>query len=85
MKTIEEKILKQISLQNKMVTESNVNLVNCGSCGSVMLHEVTAIKQDMEKEDYEIECPFCGFKSEPCDFPDYFYDGMELSGEFNEE
>lgn len=85
MKTTEEKLLDQISLQNKMITESNINLVNCGSCGSVMLHEVIVVTQDMKEEEYSIECPFCGFKSEPCDFPDYFYEGMELSNEFYKE
>lgn len=83
MKTREEKILKQIELQNRIVLLADVNLVNCGSCGDVMLHEVVNITDEMEEEDYAIECPYCDFKSEPCDFPDFFYDGMELSEEFD--
>lgn len=79
MKTREQKLTEQIELQNRMVCEANINLVNCGNCGSVMLHEIVIITQDMKEEEYDIECPFCNFKSEPCDFPDYFYDGMELS------
>ena len=77
--TREEKILEQIELQNRIVLLANINLVTCGNCGSVMFHEVVVITQDMEEEEYEIECPYCDFKSEPCDFPDFFYDGMDLS------
>jgi len=73
--TREEKRINQIRLQDRIVATSGVNLVTCGSCGSVMLHEA---KQE------EIECPFCDHISEPCDFPDYFYEGFELSGEFED-
>lgn len=66
----QQKILNQIALQNQMVLDAKVNLVTCGSCGSVMLHE---INQE------EIECAFCDFKSEPCNFPDYFYNGFEFN------
>lgn len=72
----EEKILNQIRLQNKIVLEAKVNLVECGNCGSTMFHEIV--------ED-EVECPYCDMKSDPCDFPDFFYDGMELSEIFNLE
>jgi len=71
----QDKILKQIALQNLIISKANVNLVNCGSCGSVLFHST---------KDEEIECPFCDFKSDPCDFPDYFYTGLELSAEFEE-
>ncbi len=66
-----------------MVRKAGINLVNCGDCGSVILHEVVTITQETKAEDYTIECPFCEFKGEPCDFPDYFYEGMELSQIFN--
>jgi uncharacterized Zn finger protein (UPF0148 family) len=71
----QDKILKQIELQYEIVTKAKVNLVNCGSCGSVLFHST---------KDKKIECPFCDFKSNPCDFPDYFYTGLELSAEFEE-
>jgi len=64
----EEKIENQVRLQNKMVMEAKINLVTCGNCGSPLLHEI---------DEEEIECPFCDMKSDPCDFPDYFYTGME--------
>lgn len=84
MKTREQKIIEQIELQNK-IQSAGFNIVNCGSCGSVVLHECVTITEDMAEEEYSIECPYCDFKSEPCDFPDFLYDGMELSAEFNEE
>ena len=76
----EEKLQKQTELQNKIIANAKVNLVNCGHCGSVMLHEVKPIN-----EDDDIECPFCDFKSEPCDFPDYFYEGFEQSATFTND
>jgi len=51
------------------------NLVDCGSCGSTFLHRT-------QHED--IECPFCDYRSEPCDFPDHFHEGFCDSGEFND-
>ena len=68
-----EKLARQSDLQWRIQRDAKVNIVNCGSCGSVLLHEIN---------EEDIECPFCGFESEPGDFPDYFYDGFEGSGEF---
>lgn len=73
MKTIKEKVLEQIKLQEEIQKVSNINIVNCGDCGSVLLHKIS------ESED--IVCPYCGFTSEPCDFPDFLYNGMEISEE----
>lgn len=69
----EKKILAQIELNEQILQKANVNIVTCGSCGSMLLHE---------RQQEEIECPYCDHTSEPCDFPDYYYEGMELSGEF---
>jgi len=44
--------------------KANINIVTCGECGDVLLHSTEAS---------EIECPHCGFTSEPCDFPDLFH------------
>jgi hypothetical protein len=76
-KTIREKVIEQIALQEELQSVSGINIVNCGSCGSVLLHKIT------ESED--IVCPYCNFTSEPCDFPDFLYSGMENSAEFDEE
>jgi hypothetical protein len=60
------KIDIQIQIASGMQA-SGYNVVTCGKCGCVNLHE-------MHQE--EIECWSCDYKSEPCDFPDYFYEGM---------
>lgn len=75
-KTIREKILEQIALQEEVQSVAGINIVNCGDCGSVLLHKID------ESED--IVCPYCDFTSEPCDFPDFLYSGMENSEEFDE-
>lgn len=71
-----DKLRNQAQLQGEIVAKAGINIVNCGNCGSVMLHRTN---------EENIECPFCEFESEPCDFPDYFYEGFELSGEFKKE
>jgi len=70
------KLAKQSDLQRLIQRDANVNLVNCGNCGSVLLHKVGVD---------DIECPFCEFISDPCDFPDYFYDGFRDAIVFDEE
>jgi hypothetical protein len=54
----------QLELQQEIVKASGINIVTCGNCGSVVLHEV-----DQE----QIECPDCAFEGDPCDFPDLNY------------
>ena len=71
-----EKIIEQIDLQEEIQKKAQINIVNCGSCGSVLLHRIN---------DEDIECPYCNFISEPSDFPDFFYRGLENSLEFNNE
>lgn len=68
----EEKIKNQLDLQFK-IQQKGFNIVTCGRCGDVLLHEVN---------DEDIECPHCDFVSDPCDFPDLFYEGIELSSVF---
>lgn len=77
--TTREKILEQIELQEE-IQSNGINLVTCGSCGGVLLHRTTSIHEDID-----IVCPYCDFTSEPCDFPDYFYTGLENSEEFEPE
>ena len=75
---------KGMSRRNKRVSQegyqkemqgAGLNLVDCGSCGSTFIHRTSH---------EEIECPFCDYRSEPCDFPDHFHDGFADSGEFND-
>ncbi len=62
-KRLEKFEAEQLELLKEMQI-AGYNIVTCGDCGSVILH-----KTKVE----EIECGYCGLKSEPSDFPDYFY------------
>lgn len=66
------KLDKQVELQRQLQM-CGYNVVTCGSCGTVNLHETRPIKPD---QDTDIECWACGMISDPCDFPDMFYEGM---------
>lgn len=79
MKTIREKVLEQIDLQEEIQRVAGINIVNCGNCGSVLLHRIVPLAMDTPLEDYDITCPYCDFQSEPCGFPDFLYQGMEHS------
>lgn len=80
-KTIREKVIEQIRMMEVIQEKANINIVNCGHCGSVILHERFDKKGEYTEE---IECPYCAYNSEPCDFPDFLYWGMENSSEFDE-
>ena len=69
-----QKIIAQIELQNKVVKLAGVNIVTCGHCGSIVLHDIKA---------EEIDCPYCDKVMEVCDCPDYLYDNIENNLEFN--
>lgn len=64
-----DKIIRQIAIQES-IQSAGFNIVTCGNCGSVILHEI---------EDEEIDCPYCDSVLETSDCPDYFYTGMENS------
>jgi len=49
----------------QLVLDTGVNLVTCGNCGDVLLHQ---------RNNTEITCPHCQYTSEPCDFPDLIID-----------
>lgn len=38
------------------------NVTTCGNCSEIKLH--AEIKDDL------LKCDYCGFESDPCDFPD---------------
>jgi bacterioferritin-associated ferredoxin len=78
-KTIRERVLEQIDLVEELQSVAGINIVNCGNCGSVLLHKIIPLTMDTPLEDYDITCPYCDFQSEPCDFPDFLYRGMEHS------
>ena len=87
MKTIREKVLEQIALQEEIQRVAGINIVNCGNCGEILLHRIVpmvTMVMGTPIEEYDIQCPYCDFQSEPCDFPDFLYSGMEFSEEFDE-
>ena len=59
-----EKALKTQTKLLLQIQSKGFNIVNCGQCGDVFIHRMKLKK---------ITCPYCRFKSEPCDFPDFFY------------
>lgn len=62
--TREAKLKEQTELLHEITYKAKINIVTCGNCGDVLLHRI---------ENLDIECPYCDFNSEPCDFPDLFY------------
>jgi hypothetical protein len=71
MATSREIVLQQIDLQEK-IQKVGFNIVECGNCGTVLLHEVGKEK---------IKC-FCSIMA-LSDCPDLYYSGIENNEEFN--
>lgn len=67
---------KQIELQDRVQALANVNIVTCGHCGSVLLHEMN---------DKPIECASCKHELDQCDCPDLWYEGCQNNSEFDED
>lgn len=87
MKTKRELAIEQIELQLKM-QRAGINLVTCGSCGSILLHELKAVDFKEVAENGEclnnlIDC-FCGQRMSLTDCPDYWYEGCQDNAEFEE-
>jgi hypothetical protein len=76
MKTKRELAEQQIALQNRVNAVASINIVTCGNCGSVLLHD---------RMDYEIECACCKSVMDLSDCPDLWYEGCQNNGEFEEE
>jgi hypothetical protein len=49
---------------SRAINGIGINIVTCGDCGGVVLHKTS---------DEDITCPHCNFTSEPCDFPDLYW------------
>ena len=71
--TKRSKVLQQIYLQEKIQKLADINIVTCGHCGNVVLHEMT---------DTEIDCPYCDRIMDVCDCHDYLYSNIENNSEF---
>ncbi len=79
-KSTRELVIDQIKLQERIQVRAKVNLVNCGMCDSILFHKMKSITA----KNQDITCPYCKFTSDPCDFPDYLYNGIENNQEFND-
>ena len=70
MKKVNKWAVNQITLQERIQQLAKVNVVNCGSCGDVIFHDLS---------DTTIKCG-CGYSSdEPSDFPDFWCKGQEYT------
>ena len=76
MKTKRDLAEKQIELQNRVIALANINIVTCGHCGSVLLHE---------RNDELITCACCKHELDQSDCPDLWYEGCQNNSEFDEE
>ena len=88
MKTKRELAQKQLDLMNHMRTYANINIVTCGNCGTILLHEMKSISDiefiSFKDDDNSIECFGCNAKMELCDCPDLWYEGCIENMEFDE-
>jgi len=66
---------EQLALQSKVFNEAKVDVVTCGDCGGAHFQDVST------NGPHEFECPYCGFTSEPCDFPDLITHGLIFKGD----
>ena len=80
MKTRRELAQEQLELMNDIRAKANINIVTCGNCGTMLLHEMKSIN-----EDNSIECFGCKSEMELCDCPDYWYEGCIENMEFDED
>ena len=76
MKTKRELAEKQIELQNRVNAVASINIVTCGNCGSVLLHD---------RMDSEIECACCKSVMDLSDCPDLWYEGCQNNSEFDDD
>ena len=76
MKTKRELAEKQIELQDRVIALANINIVTCGHCGCVLLHE---------RNDELIECACCKHELDQSDCPDLWYEGCQNNSEFDED
>ena len=80
---------KQLDLMDDIRGKSNINIVTCGNCGTILLHEIKSISDiefiSFKDDDNSIECFGCNTKMELCDCPDLWYEGCIENMEFDED
>jgi rubrerythrin len=70
MKKENPRMIEQYDMAQDIVNKTGINIVTCGNCGDVLLHNINDL--DSEGTSNDIVCPSCDYKSECCDFPDLF-------------
>ena len=80
MKTKRELAQEQLNLMEIIRAKANINMVTCGHCGTILLHETKQIN-----DDNTIVCFGCKHEMELSDCPDYWYNGCIENSEFDEE
>lgn len=76
MKTKRDLAVEQIKLQERVLALASINIVTCGNCGCVLLHD---------RMDDEIECASCKSVMDICDCPDLWYEGCQNNSEFDDD
>ncbi len=62
----------QYERQELIKDKCGICIVTCGRCGNVVLAKDGDF---VDKDGYGGHaCPNCGFESDPCDFPDMYYE-----------
>ena len=80
METRRELATEQLRLMEVIRVKSNINVVTCGHCGSILLHEMKSIN-----EENDIVCYDCKSELDLCDCPDLWYEGCIENMEFDED
>ncbi len=78
-KTKRELAQEQLDLMDIIRGKANINMVTCGHCGTILLHEMRSIN-----EDNTIVCFGCKRTMDLSDCPDYWYEGCIENMEFDE-
>lgn len=67
------KLREQLGLMHDIRVKANINIVTCGHCDTMLLHNV---------DDETITCYGCNREMDTSDCTDYYYEGMpELNNE----
>jgi len=68
---------QQIELMETIRQKSNINIVTCGNCGTILLHEMGVSDT--------VECFGCKEEIAKSDCPDYWYENCQNNAEFDED
>ena len=81
MKTKRELAQEQLDLMDIIRAKADINMVTCGHCGTILLHEM----KPMFNDDNTILCFNCKREMDLSDCPDYWYEGCIENSEFDED